>query len=198
MQFLLAQTTPVLPLLYNDTVVMMNGEVIPCLITDSTLYGAKIKVKNTKGKTHDVLIEGERIFSLKFQNGREKILYKKDATEDDTFTVEEARLFIIGERDAKKGFRTLPVDIGGFVVGVAAGSVGNMLSLVPPFAYSGLMLVPKVRIKHKTVSDMNYLKNDAYILGYERVARKKKAINSFKSGMAGVAVGFLINQFVIK
>lgn len=182
----------------SDTVIMMNGEQIPCLIIDSTLYGARIMVKNKKGKVQEVLLEGERVFSLRFSDGREKVIYRKDANEDDTFTEEEARLFIIGERDAKKGFRSPAATVGGFAVGVASGTVGTMLALIPPFAYSGIMLLPKVKVKHKTVSDINYLKSDAYLLGYERVARKNKAINSFKSGMAGVAIGLLINQFVLK
>jgi hypothetical protein len=183
---------------FNDTVVLMNGELIPCLILDSTLYGAKIMVQDKKGKTHEVLLEGERVFSLKFSNGTEKIIYKMGTNEDDTFTEEEAKLFITGERDAKKGFRSPGATIGGGIVGLASGSVGTMLSLIPPFIYSGIMLIPKVRIKHKTVSNESYLQHDAYLLGYERVARKNKAINSFKSGMLGVAVGLLFNQFVFK
>ena len=155
-------------------------------------------IHDKKGKPREVLLEGERVFSLKFSNGREKVIYKMGASEDDSFTEEETRLFIAGERDAKKGFKSPAATIGGAVVGLAAGSVGTMLSLIPPFAYSGIMLIPKVKVKRKTVSNENYLKQDAYLLGYERVARKNKSINSFKSGLAGVAVGLLINQLVFK
>ena len=50
-------------------------------------------------------------------------------------------------------------------------------------------MYPKVKIKHSTVSNIEYLKQDAYIMGYERVARKKRKFQSMIGGGIGLVVG---------
>jgi hypothetical protein len=50
--------------------------------------------------------------------------------------------------------------------------------------------LPKVRIKHKTISNPNYIDHDAYILGYERVSRSRRRIKALIGGTIGLAAGY--------
>jgi hypothetical protein len=52
--------------------------------------------------------------------------------------------------------------------------------------------IPRVRIRHKTVSNPIYLESDPYILGYERVARHKRRIQAVIGGTVGLAVGYAL------
>ena len=186
-------------LVSSDTIILMNGTKFTATILDSSLYGARVSVPSKKKKTKEVIIEGDRIFSLKFSNGREKILYKQDSTVGNDLTVEETRFFIQGERDAAKGFKPTGSNIGAFCVSGAAAAVAPVfLSPVVPFAYAGILLIPKVKIKHKTVSNIDNLNHVSYLMGYERVARKKKGLQAFVAGAIGASIGLTVNYFVNK
>jgi hypothetical protein len=174
----------------KDTVQLMNGEIIVSNVIDTSFYGVKI-LHPKKNKTKEMIIEGERIFSVKFANGHEKFIYFQDTTIGNEFTIEETRYFLYGERDADKGFKSPWWPVGNFAVGAASGfALNSYFSFLPPFAFPLMTRIPKVTIRHHTVSNLNYLKQDTYILGYERVARKKRVLKSFASGVVGLAVGF--------
>lgn len=50
--------------------------------------------------------------------------------------------------------------------------------------------ITKVKIKHKTISNPNYIDQDAYILGYERVSRSRRRIKALIGGTIGLAAGY--------
>jgi hypothetical protein len=54
-------------------------------------------------------------------------------------------------------------------------------------AFSG---VTKVKIRHSTISNPTNIDYDAYILGYERVSRSKRRIQSIIGGTIGLALGY--------
>lgn len=173
----------------KDTVLLMNGEIIVSDVIDTSFYGVKI-LEQKKNKTKEVIIEGERIFSVKFDNGYEKFVYFQDTTIGNEFTIEETRYFLYGERDAARSFKSPWWPAGNFAVGAASGFILNSyFSFLPPFAFPLASRIPKVRIKHSTVSNLGYLKQDTYILGYERVARKKRVLQSFATGVVGLLAG---------
>jgi hypothetical protein len=172
---------------FRDTVILMNGEKILTKVTDTTFYGVKMLTRKRK----EVLLEGERIFSIKFPNGHEKIVYFQDSTIGNDLTLEEAQYYIRGEQDAAKLFRPAFPFIGGLIIGVASGSVGSLLSFIPPFAFSACMMIPKVKPKPSYVSDPSLLSQETYVMGYERVAKKKKAFQAMAGGVIGLAVGIL-------
>lgn len=176
----------------KDTVYLMNGEIIAATITDTAFYGLKIvKTNSDPAKKHEIIIEGERIFSYKLANGFEKTVYYQDTMIGNEFTVEETRLFLLGERDADKGFRSRLWPASSMVLGAAsAGVMNNLLVFGVPFFYAAGSILPKVNIRHNTVSNLGYLKSDTYILGYERVARKKRTLQTFVGGVIGLGVGF--------
>ena len=175
--------------IYSDTIYMMNGDMLPAHITDTSFFGVKLLKPTTKGP-REAIIEGEQIYSLKFADGHEKLLYRQDSLAGNEFTSGEARLYMVGQRDAGKGYRSRLVTGMGAVVGASSVVIGlKILSPVPVFAYSALMLIPKIRVKHRSVSNKAFLQYDAYLLGYEKVARRRRAVRSFLGGLAGIAIG---------
>jgi hypothetical protein len=74
--------------------------------------------------------------------------------------------------------------------GIAAGITGSFYGPVLPVGYTALVGVPKVRIRHSTVSDVRYLDSDAYILGYEREARGKRRIYALIGTGIGLFLGY--------
>lgn len=179
----------------QDTILLLNGDVIISKI--QSISPEEIRIVKPSNKNKETSIDMDRVFSVKYSNGSEKIFYHQDTTIENYFTVEETRLFIFGEQDAAKAFKSPLSTATSFAIGTVSGSFGSLLSVVPPVVYSFVAAAPKVRIKHNTVSNPDYLKYDTYILGYERVARKKKTMNAFKGGFIGLVAGFVVySQFI--
>jgi hypothetical protein len=170
----------------RDTLIMMNGDVVICTVTDTT--DGFTSVVNPKNPKKNILIENDRIFSIKSPNG-ENIMYAYDTVIGNEFTVDEMRYFIYGERDADKNFKANGCLAIGAVVGVLSGITGSFFCPIPPFAFTALSGIPKVKIKASTVSDPEFLKQDPYLMGYERVARKKRKLKSLIGGGLGLVAG---------
>ncbi|MBA3972443.1 MAG: hypothetical protein H0X46_09955 [Bacteroidetes bacterium] len=100
------------------------------------------------------------------------------------------RYFILGEQDAERGFKAKGAFWGNALIGAAGGVTGLFLAPIPAFAFVALSGLPKVKIKPSSVSNSDYVKHDSYLMGYERVARKKRKISSLIGGGVGLGVGF--------
>jgi hypothetical protein len=170
----------------NDTIVLLNGTVLVANVTDTT--NGVTTIMNPKDSSKFFVIENDRIFSIKNKNG-ESVLYVYDTLIGNEFTVDEMRYFIHGEQDAEKGFKAKGAFWGNALIGAASGVTLGFLSPLPPFAFVALTGVPKVKIDHNSVSNIDYIKHDTYLMGYERVARKKRKFASLIGGVAGLAVG---------
>lgn len=170
----------------KDTVLLLNGDVVICNVIDTT--GGVTSIKNPRNPNKNIIIENDRIFSIRNSSG-ESIIYVYDTLAGNEFTVEEMRYFMHGEQDADKNFKARGSLVIGAAVGVLSGITGSFLCPIPPFAFVALTGIPKVKIRHETVSDPEFLKHDTYIMGYERVARKKRKIRSLIGGGAGLLVG---------
>ena len=139
-------TTPAGPA--KDTVILMNGDKLPGEVVDTIYHKLKVKFVTKKGKEKTVLIDDELVFSVLFKDGREKIIYEQDTINGNYFSVDETRMFIYGERDAEKYYHTPIATVTSIAVGLASGYVGSFLCPIPPFVYSGLLLIPKIKIKY--------------------------------------------------
>lgn len=180
----------------KDTIHLMNGELITGEVTDTAAAGVKIKAQKKK-RIKDMTIEGDRIFSIKFNNGSEKIYYYQDTLIGNYLSLEEAKFFILGEQDAEKYYHPKTTFAGGVLVGAASGCLGSLLSFVPPFAYAAGVAIPKIKIKNG-VTNPEYLKQDSYIMGYERVAKRKRTLGALYGGLIGLAAGFTAYGLFIK
>jgi hypothetical protein len=170
----------------RDTIVLLNGNVVVAEVVDTT--DGLTSIRDPKRAGRNIVIENDRIFSITDSSG-EHLLYVYDTVIGNEFTIPEMRYFILGEQDAEKGFKANGAFFGNMALGAAAGVTGFFLCPVPPFAFTALSGMPKVKIKRSTVSNPEYLKQDAYLMGYERVARKKRKIRSLIGGGIGLGVG---------
>jgi hypothetical protein len=170
----------------KDTVLLMNGDVMVCTVLDTT--NGSVRIKNQKNPKKNIVIENDRIFSIKSPSG-EQIIYVYDTVIGNEFTIDEMRYFIYGERDADHKFKANGCLFIGAAVGLLSGVTGSFLCPIPPFAFTALSGLPKVKIKHETVSNLEYLTHDPYLMGYERVAKKKRKLKSLIGGGIGLVVG---------
>ncbi|MBC7696193.1 MAG: hypothetical protein H7141_12180 [Burkholderiales bacterium] len=172
----------------KDTILLMNGNYVVEKVLD-TLIGAVTIVNpaNTAGKLH---YEYDEIYCVKYASGFTDYYYTQDTMKGNYFTREEMQYYMYGERDARKGFKARGCLIGAGIVGLASGGLGLFFAPIFPYGYMGLSGITKVKIKHKTISNPNYIDHDAYILGYERVSRTKRRIQALIGGTIGLAAGY--------
>ena len=180
----------------KDTILLMNGNVVVEKVLD-TLIGAVTIVNpgNTLEKLH---YEYDEIYCVKYAVGFTDYYYSQDTLKGNYFSRDEMLYYIYGERDARKGFKARGCLIGAGAVGLVSGGVGLFFAPVFPYGYMGLSGITKVKIKHSTISNPNYIEQDAYILGYERVARSKRRIQSLIGGTIGLAAGYALYFTVLK
>jgi hypothetical protein len=170
----------------RDTILLLNGDAVICTIIDTA--NGSVSVKNPKNPKKNIVFENDRIFSIKNPSG-EQVIYVYDSVLGNEFTVDEMRYFIYGEQDADHKFKANGCLWIGAAVGLLSGVTGSFLCPIPPFAFTALSGIPKVKIKHETVSNLDYLNHDPYLMGYERVAKKKRKLKSLIGGGLGLVVG---------
>ena len=178
----------------KDTILLLNGAVMVGTVIDTT--NGVTSIKNPKDSTKNIMIENDRIFSITNAGG-ESIIYVYDTLIGNEFTIDEMRYFILGEQDAEKGFKAKGAFWGNMLLGAAGGVTGSFLCPIPPFAFTALSGLPRVKVKSSSVSNIEYIKHDTYIMGYERVARKKRKLSSLAGGGIGLGVG-LGTFFILK
>ncbi|HEX7414636.1 MAG TPA: hypothetical protein VF411_11385 [Bacteroidia bacterium] len=178
-----------------DTLYLMNGRIVVAPVLDTNLFSATII--DPEDSTKRMSIESETMFAIKFHNGGLFYYYQEDTVRN-WFTRDEMWLFMQGERDAKKGFKpwgafygSMACGLVGGASGLVLGTVGTFFGPVVPIAFFTTVGIPKVRIKHNTVTTPTNLDYDVYILGYEREARAKRRRYSMVGGGIGVALGYI-------
>jgi hypothetical protein len=169
-----------------DTVLLLNGDVVICNVIDTS--GGFTSVKNPKNPQKNIMLENDRIFSIKNTSG-ETLMYVYDTVIGNEFTIDEMRYFIHGEQDADKNFKANGCLILGATIGLLSGATGSFFSPIPPFAFTALSGIPKIKIRKETVSNQEYLTHDSYLMGYERVAKKKRKLKSLIGGGLGLVAG---------
>jgi hypothetical protein len=172
----------------RDTIFLMNGHIVAQKVID-TLLGA-VTINNPDKYFEKIHFEPEQLYMVRYLNGFKRYYYFQDSTVGNWFTRQEMWMYMKGERDARKGFRARGALIGSTIVGFAGGLTGTIWGPAAPYGYMALSGMPKVRISHSTVSDPRNLESDAYILGYERVARQKMKMRSLLGGTIGLVAGY--------
>lgn len=181
---------------YKDTILLMNGNYVVEKVID-TLIGA-VTIVNPDKTTEKLHYEYDDIYCVKYASGFTDYYYSQDTLRGNYFTRDEMQYYIYGERDARKGFKARGSLIGAGIVGLASGGLGLFFAPVFPYGYMALSGIPKVKIKHSTISNPNYIDHDAYILGYERVSRSKRRIQALIGGTIGLAAGYALYFGLLK
>lgn len=176
-----------------DTLYFLNGEVRAVKVVDTVAHLVRFLPEKKKKKPRVLDVEKSKVFSLKFSNGQERILYFHDSAVGNVLSVMEAKMFVLGEQEAEKNYRNKWPFMIGFVVGVASPVVLSNAVLLSPIAPAITplhTLLPVIRVNAKKVQNKNLLQYDTYLMGYEKVARKKNFMHSLIGAGAGLAVGF--------
>jgi hypothetical protein len=172
----------------QDTIYLMNGRVVGEKVID-TLLGA-VTIVNPKKPSKKIHYEWDQLFMVRFANGDKRYYYKQDSLLSNWFSRDEMWMYMKGENDARKGFKARGCLIGACVAGIAGGLTGTFWAPIAPYGFMALSGLPKIRIRHSTISNPTYVESDAYILGYERVARQRRRIKSVIGGTIGLGIGY--------
>ncbi|HYG50786.1 MAG TPA: hypothetical protein VD905_07775, partial [Flavobacteriales bacterium] len=193
-----------------DKVNLMNGQTFEGTITDTT--DGKITMNfMRKSKTSTRVIEHYRVFSIEKANQPEYIFYKRDTTIGNFLTPQEMRYFFLGEKDARKNYNPINLKIatGLITYGISLMDTYNtdtvthkftkgffksepgLISIVAPFAVTVISGLFAVEININKVSNKNYLNEQSYIDGFEKIARSKKVFGALTFSVIGGGLGIL-------
>jgi hypothetical protein len=172
----------------QDTIYLMNGQVVGEKIID-TLLGA-VTIINPKKITNKIHYELEQLYMVRFANGNKRFYYQQDTLKNNWFTRDEMWMYMKGEKDAHKGFKAKGALITSGILGLVGGLTGTFYAPVLPYGFMALSGITRIKIKGNTISNPANVESDAYILGYERVARQKRKIKSVIGGSVGLAIGY--------
>lgn len=177
----------------TDTLFFLNGEIRAVKVIDTAYHLVRFLPEKKKRKPKTLDVEKDRLFSIKFSGGQERILYFHDSAIGNTFTVLEAKMFMLGEREAGKNYRNILPAFIGFAIGVSSPilfSNAVALSPIPPAVSPLYTLIPYIKINVKALENKNYLQYDTFLMGYEKVARKKNFMRALMGAGTGLATGF--------
>ena len=170
----------------QDRIILINGSVLD--VKNVELKDNRVSFQSMK-KEKRKKINPDRVFSIQYADGSEKVIFTSDPLDPNDFKPEEMRMFIKGEQDANMYYHNTGTKIASAVVGAGSGLL-TIYGLVVPALYSTIVgsFSPNVQ-KHK-VSDPVLRDNLNYREGYERKCRDRKIRNSLIYGFGGFVVGF--------
>ena len=183
-----------------DTIFFLNGEVRAVKVVDTISHLIRFLPEKRQRKPRVMDVEKDRVFSVKFSNEQERIVYFHDSAVGNVFSVIEAKMFMLGEREAENNYHNKWPFLIGFAVGAGspiALSNAILLSPIAPAISPLHTLVPVIHVNTKAIVNKNYLQYDTYIMGYEKVARKKNFMHSILGAGLGLAAG-LGTWFILK
>lgn len=184
----------------QDLILKMSGHEIVCKITEVNDFEVRYEVKNKRGKLRSIASPRSDIFSITQKDSTENIFYSQDSFIGDDFTVQEMRIYIAGEQDALAGYDPRPTTYVGFGLGAAGGYLaegGLITPLIIPVTYTLFQLVPKVKIREKTITNPNHRYDEIYAMGYESVARSRKVLGGLKGSSIGAVLGVVV-YFIVQ
>jgi hypothetical protein len=179
----------------QDKILLMNGAEMDCrIVNDSgTVIVFELTKKNGKVKTREV--HKNDVYSVIAQGQKERVLYVQDSLFGDIFTEDQMKMYLVGQRDGRANFRAMPTAVVGYIVCGAiayAGGDGVLTATVPPILFMIAQLAPKIHIREKYMSDINYKYNEIYAQGFEPPARTRKMLAGLSGGYLGAASAIII------
>ena len=185
----------------QDTLLLMNGREMNCRILADTGTVFEFELVKPNGKVKLRELHKNDVFSVKKAGQQEVILYAQDELLGDIYSTDEMRFYLAGEHDARENFSAWPTFAVGFALcaGISLwGGDGYITAVGPPILYTMIQLVPKIKIREKTMSRPEYKYNDIYADGYEPPARSRKLFRAMGGSFAGSATGIALWFLLIK
>ncbi len=175
----------------QDKLLFLNGKELNGSLIEKTNYEFTFKDKGEK----EFIIDKYRVFSYT-QNNKESIVYQFDTLSGNFLKVQDMKMFVYGERDAHQTFKPRLTNAMGFAVGGAAGFMmqqdQSFVYIPVPVVYTAITLLFPTKVNQDKLKDTQYLGEDEYLRGYERIARSKRTQGALKTSLLGMGVGFLI------
>jgi hypothetical protein len=185
----------------QEMVQMMDGNKLFVTLVDTS--GKIIKVedpdppKRKKNAAEKAIVsfEKERVFPVTYRTGEEVVYYRQDTTsqeDDNLLTIDEMRSYLAGVHDAKNRYKSPGAFWACFATGVASGlTLPLLLSPLVPVGMTYFMGTRWIKVNREHISDPKYLKDEFYIMGYERTARSMRVQGSLGGTLSGLFVGIL-------
>jgi hypothetical protein len=176
----------------QDSVLLMNGREMECTVLADTGTVLLLQMTKPNGKVIQREIHKNDVFSVSMGGSGEDVYYLQDEMLGNIYSVDEMRFYLAGENDARQNFEAWPTFAVGFALcaGVSVwGGDGYMTAVGPPIMYTLIQLIPKIKIREKTMSHPEYKYNDIYADGYEPPARTRKLSRAMEGAFLGSATG---------
>lgn len=178
----------------QDQILTMSGRQIDCKIIDDEGFEVVYDFVNKRDKTLRASLHKSELFSSTKSGEAEFVYYAQDTEFGDWLSEEEMRIYIAGQCDARANYKTrstfaLGLGAARFLAFAAGG--GLILSVAFPIVYTVFQLLPYIKIKEATISDLDNQHNEVYALGYERVARSRKVVSALAGSAMGMFGGIL-------
>jgi len=176
----------------QDSVLLMNGREMECTVLADTGTVLLLQMTKPSGKVIQREIHKNDVFSVSMGGSGEEVYYLQDEMLGNIYSVDEMRFYLAGENDARQNFEAWPTFAVGFALcaGVSLwGGDGYMTAVGPPIMYTLIQLIPKIKIREKTMSHPEYKYNDIYADGYEPPARTRKLSRAMEGAFLGSATG---------
>ena len=176
----------------QDSVLLMNGREMECTVLADTGTVLLLQMTKPNGKVIQREIHKNDVFSVSMGGSGEEVYYLQDEMLGNIYSVDEMRFYLAGENDARQNFEAWPTFAVGFALcaGVSVwGGDGYMTAVGPPIMYTLIQLIPKIKIREKTMSHPEYKYNDIYADGYEPPARTRKLSRAMEGAFLGSATG---------
>lgn len=182
----------------RDQIILMSGKVFDN-VEVTTVGDIEVKyLHHKRKKTIERFVDKYRVFSIAYADGTEDVIYKQDTLVGNYFTEEEMRMFVYGEQDALKYYKSTGAVLLGILYSGTGGYIlyNHFFVFLVPFSFTVLSGIPRVQVKSHKVRDPKYLAEPAYILGYERTAKAKRIQGALKGSIIGVVLGFAAGQII--
>lgn len=179
----------------QDEILFLNGKTLKGSILAKT--DTQFTFKNLKEK--QFTIDKYRVFSYK-QNNTESIVYEFDTVSGNFLSQKDMKMFVFGERDAHQKYKPIVSNIVGLGAGIAGGyllhSESSFIYVATPLVYMPITLLFPTVVNQKKIKNKEFINQDEYLRGYDRVARSKRTQGALKSSAAGMVLGIIVSAIV--
>jgi hypothetical protein len=176
----------------QEQLLLLNGKVFTGNAIDTTGLKVVFERINSSNKNKMMSYYRDEVFSIQYTND-EKVFFFPSEFYDEDYTIENMRMVVYGKRDARYHFKTKWVLPTGAAVGFLSAyfSKGSVFTLFVPLLYTGIVQIPVVKIQKESISSVDFIGNEFYKEGYNRLARSKRTKHALVSSICGVLAGLL-------
>jgi hypothetical protein len=171
----------------QDTILMVNGDVLTGSLLEEEEYYLVFLKSREKKSSKKIAVELDDIYSLQQPGKAIQIYYLQDTLDAQSWTVEEMRRYITGEQLAKKHYRPVVSRVGAFIAGTGGAYLGFAGLLIPVAYLGGMgMMTPSAKKMPEVIQD------EVVIAGFRDEARRIRNRSIAKTILPGIVVGWTI------